>query len=132
MFQAAFVILVDTAVAVLIGWLYFRRYSMIRPPIGVFNLGDVAILIGSVIPVPFLYLLLPVWVVAGLLAAGSLSILYFFWEPVFRATWAFWLATFLLGGADLLAAFAPGIDRAWFFPANNFVIYDTTIHQCLD
>jgi hypothetical protein len=122
MFQASFVILVNTVAAVLLGWLYFRRYSMTRPPVGVFNLGDIAILIGSVILIPFLYLLLPVWVVAGLLAVGSLSILYFTWEPVFRAPSAVWLVTFLLAGADLLAALAPGIDRAWFFPANNFVI----------
>lgn len=71
---ATFIILIHVAAAVILSWLYFRRYAMTRPPIGVFNLGDIAVMIGAVILVPFLYLLLPLWVLASLLALASVSI----------------------------------------------------------
>jgi hypothetical protein len=127
MVQASFVVLAHAFTAVFLGWVYFRRYSMTRPPIGVFNLGDIAIIVGAVILVPFLYLLLPLWMVAGLLTLGSLSILYFTWEPVLRSVWAIWLATILLAGADLVTALAPGTGPFWFFVANNAVIVLITV-----
>ena len=119
---ATFIILIHTGAAVLLSWLYFRRYAMTRPPIGVFNLGDVAIMMGMVILVPFLYLLLPIWIVASLLALASCSLLYFAWEPVLRSAWAIWLLTILLAGTDLLTALIPGIAPNWFFAINNAVI----------
>jgi hypothetical protein len=122
MVQAVFVIVVHAVAATLLGWLYFRRYRMTRPPIGVFNLGDIAIMIGAIILVPFLYLLLPLWMVAGLLTLSSIGILYFTWEPVLHSKWVIWLVTILLASADLVTALAPGVDPAWFFAVNNLVI----------
>jgi hypothetical protein len=119
---ATFIILIHTAAAVILSWLYFRRYAMTRPPIGVFNLGDIAVMIGMVILVPFLYLWLPLWVLTGLLTLASLSILYFTGEPVLRSTWAIWLVTILLGGADLFTALVPAMNPVWFFAVNNIVI----------
>jgi hypothetical protein len=127
MILASIVILSLAAAAALLAWLYYRRFAIIRPPVGVFNLGDIAVMIAAVILVPFLYLLLPLWLVAGILALGSLSLLYFTWEPVLRSTWAVWLVTILLAGADLAAALAPGADPAWFFAANNAVIVLTVV-----
>jgi len=122
MVQASFVILAHIAAAMLLAWLYFRRYAMSRIPIGVFNLADIAIMIGAVILVPFLYLLLPLWIVAGLLALASVSLLYFTWEPVLRSVWAVWLVTILLAGADLITALLLGIGPVWFFAVNNAVL----------
>lgn len=122
MVLATFIILIHTAAAVILSWLYFRRYAMTRPPIGVFNLGDIAIMMGVVILVPFLYLLLPIWMLASLLALASISLLYFTWEPVLRSAWAIWLVTILLAGADLLTALLPGIAPIWFFAVNNIVL----------
>lgn len=45
--------------AVLLGRAYFRRYEIIRPPVGVFNLGDVTVMIGAIVVLPYLYLALP-------------------------------------------------------------------------
>jgi hypothetical protein len=95
---------------------------MTRPPIGVFNLGDIAIMIGMVILVPFLYLLLPLWVLASVLALASISILYFTWEPVLRSAWAIWLVTIFLAGTDLVTALVHEIDPRWFFVVNNVII----------
>jgi hypothetical protein len=122
MVLAAFVVLFHVAAALILAWLYFRRYTMTRPPIGVFNLGDVAVMIGMVILVPFLYLWLPLWTVAGLLALASTSLLYFTWEPVLGSAWSIWLVTILLAGADLFTALLPGSSPAWFFAANNVVL----------
>ena len=119
---ATFIILIHIAAAVILSWLYFRRYAMTRPPIGVFNLGDVTVMIGMIILVPFLYLLLPLWMLASLLALASISILYFTWEPVLRSAWAIWLVTILLAGTDLITALVPKINPVWFFTVNNVVI----------
>ena len=127
MIQASFVVLAHVAAAMLLGWFYFRRYAMHRVPIGVFNLADVATMMVAVILIPFLYLLLPIWVVAGLLALASISILYFTWEPVLRSVWAVWLVTILLAGCDLVSALAPGIDPIWFFAFNNIVLVVTVV-----
>jgi hypothetical protein len=122
MLLASFVVLSHVTAAVILAWLYFRRHAMTRPPIGVFNLGDVAVMIGMVILVPFLYLWLPLWAVAGLLALASTSILYFTWEPVLRSARAIWLVTILLACADLFTALLPAMDPIWFFAINNAVI----------
>jgi len=119
---ATFIILIHIAAAVILSWLYFRRYTMTRPPIGVFNLTDIAIMIGMIILVPFLYLLVPLWVLASLLALVSVSLLYFTWEPVLRSMWAIWLVTILLAGVDVLTALIPKINPAWFLAVNNIVI----------
>ena len=119
---ASFVVLLYVAAAVILSWLYFRRYAMTRPPIGVFNLGDIAFMIGAIILVPFLYLLLPIWILASLLALASLSILYFTWEPVLRSAWMIWLITILLASADLFTALIPDLNPTWFFAVNNLVL----------
>jgi hypothetical protein len=120
--EAFAVLLGHTAAALLLSWGYFRRYSITRPPIGVFNLWDIAVMIGGIVLVPYLYLALPPWFVGGLLAIGVLSALYFMWEPVLRSRWAIWLATVLLAAADLAAALALGTTSAAFFAANNVVL----------
>src|SRR5919202_5337439 len=87
--------------AVLLAWLYFGRYAVTRPPLGVMNRWDVGIMLGAIVVVPSLYLLLPLGLVAGLLAAGYLSVLYTAAEPVLRARRAIWLAALTLLAADV-------------------------------
>ena len=48
-----------------LSWAYFRRYPVARPPIGVFNLRDVVVLLAAIALIPYLYLELPVAVVAA-------------------------------------------------------------------
>lgn len=122
MIEALLMLLLHIAAALLLSWGYFRRYAITRPPVGVFNLRDIAIMIGGIVLVPYLYLALPRWLVAGLLALGILSALYFMWEPVLRARWAIWLAAIGLVVADLGAALALGVASAPFFAANNLVL----------
>ena len=119
---ALLVILSHTAAAILLGWGYFRRYAVTRPPIGVFNLWDIAVMMGGIILVPYLYLLLPIWLVGGLLALGILSVLYFAWEPILRARWAIWLLALGLVALDIAAVLWFGPATTPFFAVNNVVL----------
>jgi hypothetical protein len=107
---------------VLLGWAYFRRYEIQRPPIGVFSLGDVAVMIAAIILLPYLYLAFPLWLVAGIFALGVLSILYFVAEPVFQARWAVWLVVLLLLGADIWTQFEFAAMSTPFLAVNNVVL----------
>jgi hypothetical protein len=119
----AFLVILAYAVAALLGsWSYFRRYAITRPPIGVFNLWDVAIMLGGIVLVPYLYLALPLWLVAGLLALGMLSALYFLVEPMLRSAWTTGLATIGLAAADIGAMASFGETSVWFFTINNLVL----------
>ena len=117
-----YVVLAFTASAVLLGWVYFRHYQIARPSVGVLNLGDVAFMIGVIILIPYLYLALPLWLVAAVFAMAMLSILYFVGEPVLRARWANWVVALLLIGADVWANLHFGAASATFFLVNNTVL----------
>ena len=47
MHAAYYVVMAYVVGSALLGWLYFRRYRITRPPIGVFNLKDVALMLGA-------------------------------------------------------------------------------------
>jgi hypothetical protein len=102
-----------------LSWSYFRRYQVTRPPIGVFNLGDVAFMLAGVVIVPPLYLVLPVWLVMALLVIGLSTVIYLVWEPVVRARWAIWLITFVCVAADGAAAASAGTQSQPFMAVNN-------------
>jgi hypothetical protein len=74
------------AVTVALGALYyFRHVRQERPPVGTFNGRDIGILLGLIIALPFLYAVMPGWLLTCFLAltfAASLSIGY---RPVLGA-----------------------------------------------
>jgi hypothetical protein len=117
-----YMVLGFTMSAVLLGWAYFRRYEIQRPPIGVFNLGDVAAMIGAIVVVPYLYLALPLWLVVGIFALAISSVLYFTLEPVLRTHWAIWLVVLVLLGGDLWTEFQFGPMSTPFVVVNNTVL----------
>jgi hypothetical protein len=102
-------------------WAYFRRYQVSRPPLGVFNGWDVAIMVPLLILVPVLYLLLPLWLTAVLWLLVGLGILSFTWEPLLSTRWAIWLVAVTLLIVDCGAAFL-GTRRNAFFAVNNTVL----------
>jgi hypothetical protein len=71
--------------AVVLGWAYFRTYQLARPSVGVINLGDVALMNSVIILIPYLYLTLPLWLVATILTMAMVGILYFTAEPLLTA-----------------------------------------------
>ena len=110
-----------TMAAVLLGWTYFRRYRIARPPLGVMDRGDVLFVLVAVVIVPFLYLSLPTLVVGGLLAVGTLSAIGTALEPVVRAglAWALALALVL---ADIGLAWRAGTTSRAFLAVNDGIL----------
>lgn len=121
------VVLGLVAGAIILSTAYFRRYTMTRPPLGVFNLTDIAIMLGSIVIVPFLYLALPHWLVVGLLALAALSTLYFLWEPILRTPWLIWLIVLPLAVADIVLASRFGVMSTPSLMVNNLVLVGMVI-----
>ena len=122
---AYWVVLGHAAAAVLLGGAFFRRYRVARPPVGVFDRGDVALLLGAVVLAPLLYLALPRWAAAGLLGLGVLGALLVVLEPVLgargrRGARLAWPAALALLAADVVAARSPGAPAA--LAVNNAVL----------
>lgn len=107
---------------ILLGWVYFGRWQIQRPPVGVMNLGDVLIVLGGVAAIPLLYLAAPTWMVAALLAFGALGAVYVAVEPVLRWRRACWIviASLVVGEAASLTMAGPGTTVA--FAINNLAL----------
>jgi hypothetical protein len=106
----------------LLGMAYFRRYAIARPPFGVINLWDVALLLAGIVLVPYLYLGLPPWLAVALLGLGLATLTYTMLEPILRRKPLILLLTLLLIGADLLAASRWGTNSTAFFLINNTLL----------
>jgi hypothetical protein len=126
MILAALVVLVGAALCGVGGWLYFARYDMPRPPIGVSNLGDVAFAFVAIILVPILYVVLPLWLVTALFILASSSIVYFLFEPMLPRPLV-WVITIMLVGADLAAGYVLGVNHPLYLAINNIVIVLTVV-----
>jgi hypothetical protein len=79
---------------------YFRRVRIERPPIGTFNGRDIIILLAFIVTLPFLYALLPNWLLTCLLVITFASSLFIGYRPVLGAT-AAWLGIGLLIGLNI-------------------------------
>lgn len=104
-----------------LSWLYFRRYRMQRPPLGVFNLWDIAIMLGGILLIPFLYLLLPRWLVTVLLGLGVLGILYVVFEAIWHSSRVTWLLTMFWIVVTPLIWWQFGARSQVFLAVNNIV-----------
>lgn len=106
----------------LLSWNFFRRYAVARPSFGVFNQWDLSVVMGGIILVPYLYLVLPAWLVVALLTLTVLSVLYLVWEPVLSGRYLTWLIVLTLIGGDFGAALLLGTASKVFFAINNLVL----------
>jgi hypothetical protein len=105
-----------------LSWAYFRAYELERPSVGVTNLEDVAFMMGAIILIPYLYLALPLWLVAAVFALAMLGILYFTAQPVLVNRWAVWLVALSLLGADVGTNLYLGPTSAAFSLVNDAVL----------
>jgi hypothetical protein len=121
--MSALVIVAGHAVATIcLGWVYFGRWRMTRPPIGVMNLGDVLVVLGGVVALPLLYLAAPAWLVMALLALGALGAVYAAVEPVVRSAVACWIAVALVVVGETLSFSVAGPGSMASFTINNVVL----------
>ena len=122
MWGALLIVAGYAALSLLAGWGYFRRYRVTRPAFGVVNLTDVAIMLTFIVLVPYLYLTLPRWAVAGLLSVGALSAVYLALQPLLRGRWAAALACLIVVGADVALAVGQGVTGAAFLLTNDTIL----------
>jgi hypothetical protein len=93
------------AAAVALGVAYFRRIRVERPPVGVYTLTDIAVMMVAVITMPVAYLHLPAAVVATVLGLMTVLVLQFTLAPVLAARFPRRLSLVLpLGAAAIDAA----------------------------
>jgi hypothetical protein len=84
--DAAFLVVAGHVVAaVVLGTIYFRRFRIARPAIGVITFGDVAAMLVGIVLVPYLYQLISRCLVAGLLGLAAISILNT--DDLFNRVW---------------------------------------------
>jgi hypothetical protein len=107
------------ALAACLSWLYFRRFAITRPPVGVFNLRDVAILMTAIAVIPYIYLELPLVVLASVLTVTVTGILYFTLEPVLRRRLAVMGVAAIAVGADITLAVTWGTADDAFLALNG-------------
>lgn len=113
------IILLLTVVCIVSTWVYFRRFSMPRPPIGVYNLGDVFFTMVSIVLVPFVYIHAPLWLAFVLLIISSLSVLSSILEPVVKRPALIWLLILSLLGVTMGVGFASGTKTPLYLVLNN-------------
>jgi hypothetical protein len=124
---ALLTILAFTLAAIGGSWHYFRRYQVTRPPIGVLNLHDIALMIGAIIAVPYLYLWLPPWLVVVLLTLGTWSLLALLFEPVLRVRLAVQGVSMALVTGNLAAAYLWGTAGRGYLLINNLILVLTVV-----
>jgi hypothetical protein len=100
-------------------WIYFRRFEVMRPPIGVFDWHDVVFMLVAIVVVPVAYLELPRAAVGVVLCLLALNIFYFGLEPVLRLRSLVWVATIGLVVADVVVSLTVNAGASWIVAVND-------------
>ena len=93
--------------------LYFRHVRLERPPLGVFNPRDIAVLLFFILALPFLYLILPTVALTGFLVLTFVSALYFALRPFLQARYLWPLLAFLMVANILVTENLLGTRQGW-------------------
>jgi hypothetical protein len=107
------------AAATVAAWTYFRRFELMRPPIGVFDRHDVAFMLAAIVVVPVAYLALPRAVVGTILCLLALNIFWFGFEPVLRFRSLIWPAAVGLVAADVVVSLTVPAGASWIVAVND-------------
>lgn len=108
--------------AILLSLIYFGRYRMPQPPLGVMNLWDVALTMVVIVLIPYLHLFLPHWANTLFLSLSTAGLFYFLFEPVIASRSLRWLVTLLLITAGIAAAYLLPDGSAIYTAVNNTLI----------
>jgi hypothetical protein len=100
-------------------WIYFRRFELLRPPIGVFDWHDVVFMLVAIVVVPIAYLALPRAVVGTILCLLALNVFWFGLEPVLRYRLLLWPAAVGLVAADVVVNVTAPAGASWVVALND-------------
>ena len=105
--------------ATVAAWIYFRRFELMRPPIGVFDWHDVVFMLAAIVVVPVAYLALPRVVVGTVLCLLALNIFYFGLEPVLRLRPLIWIGAVGLVATDVVVSLTVHAGASWVLAVND-------------
>ena len=114
------VVMAFVVAAPVAAWIYFRRFELMRPPIGVFDWHDVVFMLVAIVVVPIAYLALPRAVVGTILCLLALNIFWFGLEPVLRYRSLLWPAAIGLVAADVVVNLTAPAGALWVVALNDF------------
>ena len=112
LFQATFAT-IGALICAVGALLYFQRVRLERPAIGVFNTRDVVIVGFFILILPFLYILLPLYLVTGLLVVTFIGASYITLSPLLpaRILWPA-IALFIIADIYVTTSFL-GTNSGW-------------------
>ncbi len=118
------VVLIAALLAPLLSLLYFRRVRLEWPALGVFNTRDIALILVFILSLPFLYLILPSWVLTGMLALTFSTALYIALRPFLRPLYLWPLVAILLVGDIVVTRTLMGTTQGWqiYWVFNNVIV----------
>src|ERR1044072_8466162 len=99
-----FVAVGGTVITSLLALFYLRRVRLERPPVGVFNGRDIAVLLCVLALLPTLYVVLAHWALTSFLAVTFMASLSIGYRPVVRSQGLLWAGIGLLLGANIWMA----------------------------
>jgi hypothetical protein len=114
------VVMAFVVAAPVAAWIYFRRFELLRPPIGVFDWHDIVFMLVAIVVVPIAYLALPRAVVGTILCLLALNIFWFGLEPVLRYRSLIWPAAVGLVAADVVVNITSPAGALWVVALNDF------------
>lgn len=80
--------------------------------------SDIAIMLSTVVLVPYLDVILPTWLIV-LLGCTALSLLGFALQPILRISWLVWVSAWVRVGSDVTAFLFQGSTSSVFLGINN-------------
>lgn|GEM_PF-1256126 len=113
------VVMAFVVAAPVAAWIYFRRFELLRPPIGVFDWHDVVFMLVAIVVVPIAYLALPRAVVGTILCLLALNIFWFGLEPILRFRSLIWPAAVGLVAADVVVNVTSPAGALWVVALND-------------
>ncbi len=118
------VVLIAALLAPLLSLLYFRRVRLERPALGVFNTRDILLILAFILSLPFLYLILPSFVLTGMLALTFSTALYIALRPFLRPLYLWPLVAILLVGDIVVTRTLMGTTQGWqiYWVFNNVIV----------
>jgi hypothetical protein len=132
MYQTIFqmvVVFIAALLAPLLALLYFRRVRLERPALGVFNTRDILLILVFILSLPFLYLVLPSYVLTGMLALTFSTALYIALHPFLRPIYLWPLVAFLLIGDIVVTRTLMGTTQGWqiYWVFNNVIVLGAVV-----
>ncbi len=113
----------------LLAWFFFRRVRLERPALGVFNTRDIMIILFFIMSLPFLYLVVPSYVLTGMLILTFCTALYIVLRPFLRPRYLWPIIICLIAGNIVVTRTLMGTSQGWqvYWFLNDLIVLGAVI-----